>query len=121
EFAQIQKHTILGAETAGPFRPATVLAPAIRHHHERWDGSSYPDKLQGPAIPMMARIVAVADAFHAMITDRPYRPRHTAAKALDILAARSGAQWDPRLTAAFAPSSLPQRIAGTQGEEANLA
>src|SRR5437016_1031389 len=121
EFARIQQHTILGAEIAGPFRPATVLAPAIRHHHERWDGTGYPDKLQGPAIPMMARIGSVADAFHAMITDRPYRPRHTVAKALEILAAGSGAQWDPRLTAAFATSSLPQRIAGTQGEEAKIA
>jgi putative two-component system response regulator len=122
EFAQIQKHTILGAEIAGPFRPATVLAPAIRHHHERWDGSGYPDKLQGPAIPMMARIVAVADAFHAMITDRPYRPRHTVAKALEILAAGSGSQWDPRLVAAFATSSLPQRIAGVvEGDSAKIA
>jgi putative two-component system response regulator len=121
EFAQIQKHTILGAEIAGPFRPASVLAPAIRHHHERWDGTGYPDKLQGPAIPMMARIVAVADAFHAMITDRPYRPRFTVAKTLEILAAGSGTQWDPRLVAAFATSSLPGRIAGTQGEEARIA
>jgi putative two-component system response regulator len=117
EFAQIQQHTVLGAELAGPFRPATVLAPAIRHHHERWDGTGYPDKLQGPAIPMMARIVSVADAFHAMITDRPYRPRHTVAKALEILAAGSGTQWDPRLVAAFATSSLPQRIAGFADEQ----
>src|ERR1700716_944526 len=117
EFAQIKQHTVLGAEIAGPFRPATVLAPAIRHHHERWDGTGYPDKLQGPAIPMMARIVSVADAFHAMITDRPYRPKHTVAKTLEILAAGSGSQWDPRLVAAFATSSLPQRIAGTAGEE----
>jgi putative two-component system response regulator len=122
EFAQIQKHTILGAELAGPFRPATVLAPAIRHHHERWDGTGYPDKLQGPAIPMMARIVAVADAFHAMITDRPYRAKHTVAKTLEILAAGSGTQWDPRLVAAFATSSLPQRIAGAvEGDQAKIA
>src|SRR5439155_20128680 len=72
EFAQIKQHTILGAEIAGPFRPASVLAPAVRYHHERWDGTGYPDKLQGPAIPMMARIVAAADAFHAMI--RPPLP-----------------------------------------------
>jgi putative two-component system response regulator len=123
EFAQIQKHTVLGAELAGPFRPATVLAPAIRHHHERWDGSGYPDKLQGPAIPMMARIVSVADAFHAMITDRPYRARYPVARALEILAAGSGTQWDPRLVAAFATSSLPKRIAGVDGEadEARIA
>lgn len=122
EFAQIQQHTILGAELAGPFRPATVLAPAIRHHHERWDGAGYPDKLQGPAIPIMARIVSVADAFHAMITDRPYRPKHTVAKTLEILSGGSGTQWDPRLVAAFATSSLPQRIAGAaEGDEAKIA
>jgi putative two-component system response regulator len=122
EFAQIKQHTILGAEITGPFRPAPVLAPAIRHHHERWDGTGYPDKLQGPAIPMMARIVSVADAFHAMITDRPYRPKHTVAKTLEILAAGSGTQWDPRLVAAFATSSLPQRIAGAaEGDEAKIA
>jgi HD-GYP domain-containing protein (c-di-GMP phosphodiesterase class II) len=121
EFAQIKQHTILGAEIAGPFRPATVLAPAIRHHHERWDGTGYPDKLQGPAIPMMARIVSVADGFHAMITDRPYRPKRSVAKALEILAAGSGTQWDPRLVAAFATSALPQRIAGAEGDEAKIA
>jgi len=122
EFDQIKQHTILGAEIAGPFRPATVLAPAIRHHHERWDGAGYPDKLQGPAIPIMARIVSVADAFHAMITDRPYRPKHTVAKTLEILAAGSGTQWDPRLVAAFATSSLPQRIAGAvEGDQAKIA
>jgi putative two-component system response regulator len=117
EFAQIQQHTILGAEIAGPFRPAPVLAPAIRHHHERWDGTGYPDKLQGPAIPMMARIVSVADGFHALITDRPYRKAFTVAKALEILAQGSGTQWDPRLVAAFATSSLPQRIAGVSDED----
>jgi putative nucleotidyltransferase with HDIG domain len=117
EFAQIQQHTILGAEIAGPFRPAPVLAPAIRHHHERWDGTGYPDKLQGPAIPMMARIVSVADGFQALITDRPYRKAFTVAKALEILAHGSGTQWDPRLVAAFATSSLPQRIAGASDED----
>src|SRR3979411_2020085 len=100
EVAQVQKHTVLGAEIAGPFRPATVLAPAIRHHHERWDGAGYPDKLQGPAIPMMARIVAVAHALHDTITDRPYRPKRSVAQTLEILAAGSGKQWDPRLVSA---------------------
>lgn len=96
--------------------------PVVYHHHERWDGTGYPDKLQGPAIPIMARIVSVADAFHAMITDRPYRPKHTVAKTLEILAAGSGTQWDPRLVAAFATSSLPQRIAGAvEGDEAKIA
>jgi len=121
EFAVLQRHTVLGAELAAPFRPASVLAPAIRHHHERWDGTGYPDRLQGPAIPMMGRIVSVADAFHALITDRPYRPRYSVTRALEILAQGSGTQWDPRLIAAFATSSLPQRIAGVQEEQPKIA
>ncbi len=121
EFALLQRHTVLGAELAAPFRPAPVLAPAIRHHHERWDGTGYPDRLQGPAIPMMARIVSVADAFHALITDRPYRPRYSVAQTLEILSKGSGTQWDPRLIAAFASSSLPQRIAGVDEEQPKIA
>jgi HD-GYP domain-containing protein (c-di-GMP phosphodiesterase class II) len=66
---------------------------------------------------MMARIVSVADGFHALITDRPYRKAFTVAKALEILAQGSGTQWDPRLVAAFATSSLPQRIAGVSDED----
>ena len=61
------------------------------------------------------------DAFHAMITDRPYRPKRSVAQALEILAAGSGTQWDPRLVAAFATSSLPQRIAGAEGHELKIA
>ena len=121
EFAILQRHTVLGAELAAPFRPASVLAPAIRHHHERWDGTGYPDRLQGPAIPMMARIVSVADAFHALITDRPYRPRYSVTDALDILSKGSGSQWDPRLVSTFAMSSLPQRIAGVDEGQPKVA
>ncbi len=121
EFALLQRHTVLGAELAAPFRPASALAPAIRHHHERWDGTGYPDRLQGPAIPMMARIVALADAFHALITDRPYRPRYSVARALEIISKGSGVQWDPRLCAAFASSSLPQRIADVDEEQPKIA
>jgi len=69
----------------------------------------------------MARIVSVADAFHAMITDRPYRPAHTVTRALEILAGGSGTQWDPRLCATFASSSLPQRIAGVDEQQAKIA
>lgn len=120
EWAAVRIHPAEGARLLAPFVPSDVLT-IIRSHHERWDGTGYPDKLQGPAIPMMARIVSVADAFHALITDRPYRPRFTVAKALEILAAGSGTQWDTRLCAAFASSSLPQRIAGVQEDSAKIA
>jgi len=123
ERALMNTHTIVGQtmlERIGGL--LGDVGGVVRSCHERWDGAGYPDKLEGPAIPIMARIVSVADAFHAMITDRPYRPKHTVAKTLEILAAGSGSQWDPRLVAAFATSSLPQRIAGAaEGDEAKIA
>ena len=70
-------------------------------HHECWDGSGYPDGLQGEEIPLLARVVAVADAFDAMTSDRPYRAGISAEKALQEIIARSGIQFDPRCVEAF--------------------
>ncbi len=67
----------------------------IRAHHERWDGTGYPDGLAGEAIPLGARIIAVVDSFDAIITDRPYRPARDAAWALDELRRCAGSQFDP--------------------------
>jgi HD domain/GAF domain len=75
------------------------LAPAlpiVRHHHERWDGAGYPDKLAAESIPLGARIVAVCDAFDAMTSDRPYRAALSVDEALDELQRQSGTQFDPR-------------------------
>jgi putative two-component system response regulator len=73
---------------------ADVLA-IVRSHHERWDGGGYPDGKRGEEIPLAARIVAVADAFQAMIEPRPYREPRTREAALDEILAHSGRQFDP--------------------------
>ena len=76
-------------------------ASIIRHHHERWDGTGYPDGLMGEEIPLGARIIAVADSYDAMTTDRPYRRALSRDRAAAILAAGRGRQWDPVVVDAF--------------------
>jgi len=75
--------------------------PVVRGHHERWDGTGYPDRLKGEQIPLPARVVGVADAFDAMTSDRPYRRGMSAATAYAELQAESGKQFDPRCVDAF--------------------
>lgn len=82
EFAQMQAHTTIGERLCGQLRSLRAVRPIVRHHHERLDGSGYPDGLRGDQIPLAAQIVAVADAYDAMTTTRPYR------KALPIAHAR---------------------------------
>jgi putative nucleotidyltransferase with HDIG domain len=77
------------------------VAVVVRHHHERWDGQGYPDCLRGEAIPVAARILAVADAFDAMTTDRPYRAGLSLAEARARIQAGSGSQFDPAVVAVF--------------------
>ena len=100
EFEIIKRHTVLGAMLAQAAQ-LDVAAPLIRHHHESWDGSGYPDGISGEEIPLLARILAVADSFSAMTSDRPYRRSFPIADALDEIEAGSGVQWDPGCVAAF--------------------
>lgn len=100
DFNQIKMHPELGAmltEAAG----MPELAPAIRYHHEAWDGSGYPFGLIGEAIPLSARILAVADAYSAMTSDRPYRRAYSPELALQELQAGAGTQWDSALVKTF--------------------
>ena len=95
EWAVMQRHAPLGERlVAHTVNQADVLA-IVRSHHERWDGSGYPDGKRGEEIPLAARIVAVADAFQAMIEPRPYREPRTREAALDEILAHSGLQFDP--------------------------
>jgi HD-GYP domain-containing protein (c-di-GMP phosphodiesterase class II) len=77
------------------------VRPIARSHHERWDGKGYPDGLAGEAISLLARIVAVADAFDAMTSDRPYRKGMAAEAAFAEMQRQAGQQFDPRCAAAF--------------------
>jgi HD-GYP domain-containing protein (c-di-GMP phosphodiesterase class II) len=78
-----------------------LVVAAIRHHHERWDGKGYPGALKGKEIPYLARVLAVADAYNAMRTDRPYRRAMEAQEALREIVEGSGSQFDPELAEAF--------------------
>ncbi len=101
EFELMKRHSLIGEEICRPLRLAAQLTPAIRHHHEHWNGAGYPDGLQGRAIPLSARIVAIADAFDAMTTDRPYRQAMPLEKARALLTEGRKVQWDGELVDCF--------------------
>ena len=101
EFEEIKKHSIIGATILHPIKELSDVAREIRHHQECFDGSGYPDGLAGNDIPLIARIIAVADAFDAMTTTRPYRKKKTVEEALQELKAKSGTQFDPLIVSAF--------------------
>lgn len=97
----MQQHPALGGSIIGRAPQLDVIVPAVLFHHERWDGAGYPDGLSGEAIPLMARILAVADAFDAMTSDRPYRKAMPVESALIELRASSGKQFDPKIVDVF--------------------
>ena len=101
EWAVMQNHTIIGYELASSIPSVAHIAPAIRAEHERWDGTGYPDGLGGTDIPIASRIVLACDAYHAMISDRPYRKAMSTAAAIDELLLHSGSQFDPRVAEAL--------------------
>jgi HD-GYP domain-containing protein (c-di-GMP phosphodiesterase class II) len=101
EWALMRNHPIIGAQIVAPFEFFAGGALVIRHHHERWDGSGYPDGLLGAAIPVGARIVAVADVFDALTSDRPYRPALPRDTVLAYLAEEAGRTLDPDIVAAL--------------------
>jgi len=101
ERQDLQMHTIIGAEIVSRIPEYRLCASIIRHHHERWDGAGYPDGLAGEDIPIGARIIAVADAFDAMTSDRPYRRGMSAEAAIEEVQNNAGHQFDPVIVAAF--------------------
>jgi len=102
EWAFMRQHTVIGERMLNAAPSLAPLAPLVRASHERWDGRGYPDGLAGEAIPLAARIIAVCDAFHAMISDRPYRAPLAAEAALDELRRSAGSQFDPAVVDAVA-------------------
>jgi ribonuclease P protein subunit RPR2 len=101
EFAQIASHAELGAEILRHvdfLQEATLI---VRHHHERWDGTGYPDGLKGEQIPLSARIFAVADTLDALTTDRPYREAVGWAEARGVIHQGAGTQFDPGVVQAY--------------------
>jgi putative two-component system response regulator len=97
----------VGEEIVRALPGSDRLLPAVRHHHERIDGGGYPDGVAGESIPLFARIIAIADAFVAMTSDRPYRPRRSREDAISRLRQGAGKQWD---------AGLVERFLGVVGE-----
>ncbi len=101
ERAVVERHPEIGARLVKPLDIKSSISLAIRHHHERWDGSGYPDGLAGEEIPFVARVIGIVDAFDAMTCDRPYRPALTRALVCTELQRSSGGQFDPELAKEF--------------------
>ncbi|MBA7578365.1 Cyclic di-GMP phosphodiesterase response regulator RpfG [subsurface metagenome] len=101
EFETIKKHPDYGDDIVRNVKQLQHMIPGIRHHHERYDGSGYPDGLEGNEADIVARIIAVADAFDAMTSDRPYRKSLNQLLALEELKKYRGTQFDPDAVKAF--------------------
>jgi len=102
DWSSIRDHPRVGATFLASIDELREVASIIRHHHERMDGYGYPDNLRGEAIPLLSRILAVADAFEAMTADRPYRRAMSPSNALEELRANAGEQFDPDVVKAAA-------------------
>jgi HD-GYP domain-containing protein (c-di-GMP phosphodiesterase class II) len=101
ELAQIREHPRLGARLLLRLAAFRGALPYVLYHHERWDGTGYPTGRAGEEIPVEARVLAVADAFDAMTSDRPYRPALSHREALDEVERCSGSQFDPTIVDIF--------------------
>ncbi|MFA5147080.1 MAG: HD domain-containing phosphohydrolase [Candidatus Omnitrophota bacterium] len=101
EFEEVKKHSIIGATILNPIKELGDVVREVRAHQECYDGSGYPDGLKGSDIPLIARIIAVADAFDAMTSNRPYRRKKEIEEALQELKRVSGTQFDPVIVSAF--------------------
>jgi diguanylate cyclase (GGDEF)-like protein/PAS domain S-box-containing protein len=101
EFNEIKKHPQYGADILRPIQFLHGIIPFIFYHHERWDGKGYPSGIKGSEIPLGARIIAIADVYQALTSDRPYRKAYPKKEAVKIIKRESGAQFDPAVVDAF--------------------
>lgn len=115
ELAQVQKHVEIGATIVDQIEFLKALTPVILHHHERWDGKGYPHGLKGEKIPLLARVLCVADSFDAMTSERAYADRLSVREARRELEAQVGTQFDPRVVAAFLDVLDRMALAGGTG------
>ena len=116
EWALMREHPVIGERILRPLPGLAGVADAVRHEHERWDGSGYPDRLAGDAIPLPSRIVLACDAWHALVSDRPYRSALAPAVARAELERCSGTQFDPRVIEALLRCLEDPAPAGRPGD-----
>ncbi len=101
EFETMKAHPTIGAEILQPIEELHEMLPVVKWHHENWNGKGYPDKLRGAAIPLMARIVAVADCFDAITTSRPYQAAYEPRYAAELITQLAGSRFDAMVVTAF--------------------
>jgi len=112
EWQVMRMHTIHGEEICRPMKTLAPVLPIIRSHHEKWDGTGYPDGLKGEEIPLLARILQVADIYDALTTERSYKPAFSHSHALEIMLEESKRGWrDPELVPLFAEMELQAKAA----------
>jgi putative two-component system response regulator len=120
EWDEVRQHPEMGAEILKDIPYLAPAIPIIRHHHERWDGQGYPDQLAEKSIPLGARIVAIADAFDTMTTERVYQSALTTQQAYDEIVRCSGSAYDPAVVSAFKKAweaGLIQEIFTREGDD----
>jgi putative two-component system response regulator len=110
EYTEIKQHPVIGERICAALRCADEVGPLIRYHQERWDGQGYPDGLRGEQIPLLARVMAVADAYLALTADRAYRPALSPPEAAHILEEGAGSQWDPTLVRVFLDAVIAEEL-----------
>jgi len=101
EYEQMKLHTVMGADIMTPIEQLKEMIPAIRSHHEAWNGRGYPDGLKGEQIPLFARIVGVADTFDAITTNRPYQQAYSLQFAVETITRLTGSRFDAKIVTAF--------------------
>ncbi len=118
EWEVMREHPVIGERILRAIPGLGSVARIVRHEHERWDGGGYPDGLSGEEIPIGARVILACDAYHAMISDRPYRKAITHAEAIRELAANAGTQFDPQVTEILIGCLYGSRLLGAARTEA---
>src|SRR5205807_92529 len=101
EFTQLREHVLIGDRIVSMVKQLAHVRTGVRNHHERYDGQGYPDRLPGKQIPLLARLLAVADACDAMMSARPYRPALPPSRIDATMMEGAGTQWDPAIVAHF--------------------
>ena len=102
EWRLMRQHPLIGENICKPLRSLRLVLPIIRHHHEHWNGTGYPDHLAGEAIPLLARILQVVDVYDALRTERPYKPAHSHQQAQEMMRAEAECGlWDGTIVNEF--------------------